>query len=101
MSTEYRLKLLVSGGVSADWPGQNAAPRVGLEPTTNGLTVPPQLSAWYALVSFSEVLSERFAIPCRLVRLRGVWYGYTYGYTSCSKPGRTVHSVFADQLGAV
>ena len=39
MSTEYRLKLLVRGGVSADWPGQNAAPRVGLEPTTNGLTV--------------------------------------------------------------
>ena len=76
------------------------APRVGLEPTTNGLTVPPQLSAWYALVSFSEALSEKFASPCRLVRSRDVWYGYTFGYTSYSRPKRTVHSVFADQLGA-
>jgi hypothetical protein len=62
-------------------PGEIEAPRVGLEPTTNGLTVTPRASVQSRLVSFGVVLSDFSPGPCCSVMPCAAWYGYTYGYT--------------------
>ena len=57
------------------------APRVGLEPTTNGLTVTPIPSVWSQRVSVSAVLSTFSVRACWLMLSRALWYGYTNAYT--------------------
>ena len=62
-------------------PTDIEAPRVGLEPTTNGLTVPPKSSPLTHWVLPSAVLSDVAKRSYRPVLPCGAWCGYTNGYT--------------------
>jgi hypothetical protein len=57
------------------------APRVGLEPTTNGLTVPPTPSVQSEWVLCGAVLSTNSVRSSCPVSSCPATYGYTYGYT--------------------
>ena len=61
--------------------GRIRAPRVRLEPTTNGLTVPPTPSVQSECVVFGAVLSTNFDQLSCLVMSCPATYGYTNGYS--------------------
>jgi len=76
----------MSSSSGRTWPhpvamGRNVAPGVGLEPTTNGLTVSPITSVQSQWVLLSPAPSTNSARSCRRVLPCPATYGYTFGYT--------------------
>jgi len=72
--------------------GKIEAPRVGLEPTTNGLTVTPRPSVQSECVAFGVVLSMNSDQSSHLVLSCPGTYGYTNGYTRSAgrSPSRAI-----------